>query len=50
MAAAVGLASLVMEEELTAEYVIPDVFDERVAQVVASEVMRVARATGIAKA
>ncbi|NLC41897.1 MAG: NADP-dependent malic enzyme, partial [Erysipelothrix sp.] len=50
MAAAVGLASLVTEEELTAEYVIPDVFDERVAQVVASEVMRVARATGIAKA
>ena len=49
MAAAVGLASLVTDEELNHEYVIPGVFDERVADVVASEVIRVARATGVAR-
>lgn len=50
MAAAVGLASLVSEDELTAEYVIPDAFNPNVAKVVADEVVRVARETGIAKA
>lgn len=50
MAAAVGLASLVSDEELTPEYVIPDAFDTRVADTVAKEVIRVARATNIAKA
>ncbi len=50
MAAAVGLASLVSEDELSAEYVIPDAFNPNVAKVVADEVVRVARETGIAKA
>lgn len=50
MAAAIGLASLVSDEELSAEYVIPDAFNPRVAEVVANEVMRVARETGVAKA
>ena len=42
MAAAVGIANLIPEEELNPEYVIPSVFDERVADFVAEEVMRVA--------
>ncbi len=50
MAAAVGLASLVSEDELSPEYVIPDAFNPNVAKVVAEEVIRVARETGIAKA
>ena len=50
MAAAVGLASLVSEDELSAEYVIPDAFNPNVAKVVADEVVRVARETGITKA
>lgn len=39
LAAARGLASLVSEEELNEEYIIPSVFDERVAGVVAKAVM-----------
>ncbi len=49
MAAAVGLASLVTDEELNEEFVIPDVFDPRVAYTVAKEVVRVARKQGIAR-
>lgn len=42
MAAAVGIANLISEDELNPEYVIPSVFDERVADFVAEEVIRVA--------
>lgn len=49
LAAAVGLASLLEEHELTEEYVIPGAFDDRVAQKVADEVIRIARETGVAK-
>ncbi|MDD3430270.1 MAG: NAD-dependent malic enzyme, partial [Oscillospiraceae bacterium] len=49
LAAAVGIASLVSDEELNEEYVIPSALDERVAQVVAREVAKAAIATGVAK-
>lgn len=45
-AAARALASLVSEDELSEEYVIPSPFDERVAQVVAREVARCAQEMG----
>ncbi|MCM1321004.1 MAG: NADP-dependent malic enzyme [Bacteroides sp.] len=45
MAAAIGLASLVSDAELSAEYVIPSVFDPRVARTVADAVVREAAKT-----
>lgn len=38
VAAAYGIASLIQEEDLTEEYVIPDAFDKRVANIVAKAV------------
>lgn len=38
IAAAYGIASLIQEEDLTEEYVIPDAFDKRVADIVAKAV------------
>ncbi len=49
IAAAYAIASLITEDELNAEYVIPKAFDERVAQAVAEAVKRAARETGVAK-
>ncbi len=49
LAAAYGLASLVSEEELSEDYIIPSALDERVAKVVASAVMEKAREQGLAK-
>ena len=49
LAAAYAIASLVTEEELNAEYIIPSPFDKRVCNVVAKEVGRVAREQGIAR-
>ncbi|PKM86162.1 MAG: NAD-dependent malic enzyme, partial [Firmicutes bacterium HGW-Firmicutes-10] len=49
MAAAVGIASLIEEKDLTPEYVIPSPFDPRVAKKVAEEVKKVAIATGMAR-
>ena len=49
LAAAHAIASLVTEEELNAEYIIPSPFDKRVCNVVAKEVGRVAREQGIAR-
>ena len=49
LAAAYAIASLVTEEELNAEYIIPSPFDKRVCDVVAKEVGRVAREQGIAR-
>ena len=49
IAAAVGIAKLVSEEELTAEYVIPNAFDSRVATVVADEVKRIAKEQNITR-
>lgn len=49
MAAAEGIAELVTDEELNTEYVIPSVFDERVAEVVAKKVADKAKELGITK-
>lgn len=49
LAAAEGIASLVKEDELTEEYVVPDVFDDRVADTVAKSVIKTAREIGVAK-
>lgn len=48
-AAAEGLASLVSEKELHEDYVVPGVFDDRVAKTVAKAVVKVAKETGIAR-
>lgn len=49
IAAAKAIASLVTDEELTEDYIIPSPFDKRVCPAVAKEVGRVAREQGIAK-
>ena len=49
MAAAMGLASLIKEDELRPDYVIPSPFDPRVAKAVAAAVAETARKTGIAE-
>ena len=50
VAASRAIASLITEEELNEEYIIPSPFDKRVCACVAEEVGRVAREQGIAKA
>lgn len=49
VAAAYGIASLISEEELSAEYVIPDPFDLRVAKIVAEKVSEAALKSGVAQ-
>jgi len=49
MAAAKGIAAILKEEELRADYIIPDAFDERVAKVVAESVMKIAKEQGICR-
>lgn len=49
LAAAYAIAELVSEEELKPEYIIPNVFDNRVASKVASAVAKVAIDTGVGK-
>lgn len=49
IAAAKAIASLVSEEELNPEYVIPAPFDQRVAKTVADAVAQAARDTGVAR-
>ena len=49
MAAANALASLVSEEELSADYIIPTPFDKRVGPAVARAVAEAARKTGVAR-
>ena len=49
MAAAMALAGLVSEEELSAEYIIPAAFDRRVGPAVAEAVAEAARRTGAAR-
>ena len=49
LAASRAIASLVTEEELTEDYIIPSAFDKRVCDVVAKEVGRVAKEQGITK-
>ena len=50
IAAAHAIANLVPADELSEQNIIPSVFNESVAEVVAQEVERVARATGLARA
>jgi malate dehydrogenase (oxaloacetate-decarboxylating) len=49
IAAAKAIASIITEEELNEEYIIPGAFDERVAKVVAEQVAKVAKETGVSK-
>ncbi len=49
VAAAKAIASLVSDEELCAEYIIPKAFDERVGATVAAAVAQAARDTGVAR-
>ena len=49
MAAAQALASLISDEELSADYIIPKAFDPRVGPAVAKAVAESARATGVAR-
>ncbi len=48
-AAALAIADLITEEELTTEYVIPNPFDKRVAQAVADAVAKAAINSGVSK-
>ena len=50
IAAVYALSEIVTDEEINEEYIIPDVFDERVAKTVAEAVAKKARETGIARA
>lgn len=49
MGAAFGIAKLIKEEDLRDDYIIPDAFDERVAETVAKEVEKVAREQNICR-
>ncbi len=49
VAAAEALANLISEDELTADYIIPAAFDERVGPAVAKAVAEAARKTGVAR-
>ncbi|MBQ2157346.1 MAG: NAD-dependent malic enzyme, partial [Oscillospiraceae bacterium] len=49
MAAAKALASLVSDDELSADYIIPKAFDPRVGAAVAAAVAEAARQTGVAR-
>ena len=49
MAAAKAIASLVSEEELRSDYIIPAAFDERVGPTVAAAVAQAARDSGVAR-
>jgi malate dehydrogenase (oxaloacetate-decarboxylating) len=49
LAAAQAIASVITEEELHAEYIIPSVFNRRVAEVVAEAVANAAVASGVAR-
>ena len=49
MAAAVAIADLLDENELREDYIIPDAFDKRVAEAVASAVEKIAKEQGICR-
>ena len=49
VAASLAIASLVSDEELTAEYIIPKAFDERVGKAVAKAVAKAAVESGVAR-
>ena len=49
MAAAMALANLISDEELSEDYIIPAAFDPRVGPAVAAAVAEAARKTGVAR-
>ncbi|MPM74054.1 NAD-dependent malic enzyme [bioreactor metagenome] len=49
LAAAEAISSIVKDEELTEEYIIPDPFNKNVVEVVSKKVGEIAIKTGIAK-
>ena len=49
MAASYAIASLVSDEELCAEYIMPKAFDPRVGKAVAAAVAEAARKSGVAR-
>jgi malate dehydrogenase (oxaloacetate-decarboxylating) len=49
MAASLAIASLVSDEELNEEYIMPFAFDERIGKTVAEKVAEAARKTGVAR-
>lgn len=49
MAASRAIASIISDDELSEDYIIPSAFDKRVAARVAEEVAKVARETGVAR-
>ncbi|MBE7013025.1 MAG: NAD-dependent malic enzyme, partial [Ruminococcaceae bacterium] len=49
LAAAHAVADLIADDELSAEYVIPDPFDKRVAEAVSSTVKRCAETSGVVR-
>lgn len=49
VAAAQAIASLVSDEELSADYILPKAFDERVGKTVAAAVAKAARESGVAR-
>ena len=49
MAASFAIASLVSDEELNAEYILPMAFDERIGKTVAQAVAKAAKDSGVAR-
>jgi malate dehydrogenase (oxaloacetate-decarboxylating) len=49
LAAAYAIAGLIPEEELNSTNIVPKAFDPRVAPVVAAEVIKAAKASGVAR-
>ena len=49
IAAAEAIASIIKDDELNEEYIIPDAFDKRVAEYVSKAVAQAARDTGVAR-
>lgn len=49
MAASIAIASLVSDEELNADYILPAAFDKRIARTVADAVIKAAKETGVAR-
>lgn len=49
MAASIGIANCVKPEELSAEYILPYAYDRKAHEIVAKEVAKVARETGVAR-
>ncbi len=49
VAATMAIAELVADDELTADYILPDALDERIAPAVAKAVIKAAKETGVAR-